>query len=124
MYIQIGDKNYPCTNYRPAKGVRAIFYGVEDLTLPVEDEIILFADDGFELATIVTGDFERQVYEDGTLTLTNEPEPIPEPEPTEPELDPITQLQLALAELAEAQAADQTANELALAELAEIILGG
>jgi hypothetical protein len=86
MYIQIGDKNYPCTNYRPAKGVRAIFYGVEDLTLPVEDEIILFADDGFELATIVTGDFERQVYEHGTLTLTNEPEPesIPEPDPVEP----------------------------------------
>jgi hypothetical protein len=39
-------------------------------------------------------------------------------------IDDITALQLAAAELAEAQAADQTANELALAELAEIVLGG
>lgn len=38
--------------------------------------------------------------------------------------DPIIQIQLALAELAEAQAADQTATELALAELAELIAGG
>jgi hypothetical protein len=42
----------------------------------------------------------------------------------EPPIDDITALQLAVAELAEAQAADQTANELALAELAEIVLGG
>jgi hypothetical protein len=39
-------------------------------------------------------------------------------------LDMLTQLQLALAELAEAQAADQTATELALIELAELITGG
>lgn len=102
MYIQIGDKNYPCTNYRPAKGVRAIFYGVEDLTLPVEGEIILFADDGFEMARIDTGDFERQVYENSILTLTNEPEPVPQPEPVPVEptmtveeaiLDKLTELE-------------------------------
>ncbi len=44
----------------------------------------------------------------------------PTPEPT---LDDITTLQLAVAELAETQAADQTANELALAELAEMMGG-
>lgn len=37
---------------------------------------------------------------------------------------PLVMMQLALAELAETQTADQTANELALAELAEIVLGG
>jgi hypothetical protein len=46
---------------------------------------------------------------------------IPVPEPP---LDELTQLRLALAELAEAQEADQTATELALAELAEIMTGG
>ena len=37
---------------------------------------------------------------------------------------PFVTMQLAMIELAEAQVADQTANELALAELAEIVLGG
>lgn len=41
----------------------------------------------------------------------------------EPSLDDITSLQLAVAELAETQATDQTANELALAELAGMIGG-
>lgn len=42
----------------------------------------------------------------------------------EPPFDDITLTQLAIAELAEAQEAAQTANELALAELAELIIGG
>jgi hypothetical protein len=46
---------------------------------------------------------------------------MPEPDPLS---DPITQLQLAVAELAEAIEADKTAIHLALAELAEIIAGG
>lgn len=45
--------------------------------------------------------------------------PHPDPPP-----DEMTLVQLALAELAEAQAADQTHTELALAELAEMIVGG
>jgi hypothetical protein len=36
---------------------------------------------------------------------------------------PLVMMQLAVAELAETQASDQTANELALAELAEMIGG-
>lgn len=47
----------------------------------------------------------------------------PPPEP-EPGLDKITQLQLALAELAEAYEQDMTDVQLALAELAEIVTGG
>lgn len=39
-------------------------------------------------------------------------------------LDSLTETQLAIAELAEAQEAYQTANELALAELADLITGG
>lgn len=42
----------------------------------------------------------------------------------EPPFDDITLTQLAIAELAEAQEAAQTANELALAELAETMIGG
>ena len=42
----------------------------------------------------------------------------------EPPFDDITLTQLAIAELAEAQAVAQTENELALAELAEMLLGG
>jgi hypothetical protein len=42
----------------------------------------------------------------------------------EPPFDDITLTKLAIAELAEAQEVAQTANELALAELAEIITGG
>ena len=48
----------------------------------------------------------------------------PEPPAPDPYDDPITQLQLAVAELAEAIEADKTAIHLALAELAEIIAGG
>ena len=39
-------------------------------------------------------------------------------------IDALTQVQFAIAELAEAQAADQTATELALTELAELMMGG
>ena len=41
-----------------------------------------------------------------------------------PPLDALTQTQLAIAELAEAQEAAQTDTHLALAELAEMITGG
>ena len=88
MYIEIKNKQYPCTNYRPAVGVRAIFTGVEGLSLPVEGEIVLCANDGFELVRIDPADFERQIYEGNTLTLTNEPEPEPQPEPEPEEAEP------------------------------------
>ena len=37
---------------------------------------------------------------------------------------PLIAMQLAVTELAETQAADQTANELAMAEIAEMMIGG
>lgn len=39
-------------------------------------------------------------------------------------VDELTQIQLAIAELAEAQAENSTAIQLAIAELAEVVLGG
>ena len=48
---------------------------------------------------------------------------VPEPDPTPAQRDPITQTQLALAELAETESAHDLENKLALAELAEMIGG-
>lgn len=67
--------------------------------------------------------------EDGVITgMADNPEARAAQEAAdaayEPPLDDLTLTQLAIAELAEAQAAAQTATELALAELAELIAGG
>lgn len=45
------------------------------------------------------------------------------PQPA-PDIDPITQIQIAIAELAEAGAQNNMNNKLAIAELAEIVAGG
>lgn len=45
------------------------------------------------------------------------------PDPT-PVPDPITEIQLAVAELAQTAESNNTANQLAIAELAEIMTGG
>lgn len=90
----------PDTHYQVADGVELSHGGFGTLT--VEDGIVVgFAPD-------------VQAWEHWQAEH-------PAPEPT---LDDITVLQLAVAEIAEIQTADQTANELALAELAEMMLGG
>jgi len=68
-------------------------------------EIILNKPEGYAVKRIAAGQYEL--------------EPLPPPE-----LDPITQLQLAITELAEAYEQDKTDIQLALAELAELITGG
>lgn len=122
MYITINKVRHPCTGYAP-NGDTVTFSGVEGLELPVRGTVTLYADDGFELAVQEAEDYARQVLNGNVLTMTNLPEPEPMPEPPEPIPDPITSLELAVAELAEQQADDQTANELALAELAGMIGG-
>ena len=93
MYIQINGTQHPCANYRDAPGTRAVFYGVEGLTLPISGEVSLHADDGFEMVRQNTDSYARQTYENGVLTLTNEPEPEAEtPEDEEPQTDPIADL--------------------------------
>ena len=88
MYIRYEDKNYPCkctiTN-------DSIYYKDLPMDFPetVYGEIVLCADDDFEMRTDNTKDYARQTFENGTLVLTNLPEPdvVDEPkteaEPTE-----------------------------------------
>lgn len=75
-----------------------------------------------------------EVESENMLSLTEEDDVEPgdiwdgekwiRPEPPEPGIDPVTELQLAIAELAEAHEQDKTDMQLALAELAELIAGG
>lgn len=123
MYITNDSKHYSCMGYGYRDGT-AVFSGVEGLELPVDGAVTLCTDEGFELAVQDAGDYVRQTLEGNVLTLTNLPEPEPVPEPLEPQIDDITALQLAVAELAETQAIDQTNNEIALAEIAEMVTGG
>ncbi|NLH00423.1 MAG: hypothetical protein GX488_00735 [Clostridiales bacterium] len=83
MHIKIGNDLYPCTGYYPtAQDVR--FEGVEGLTPPLTGSITLVSEDnGLILAVQDCGDYARQTYAEGMLTLTNEPEP---PAPTAEEL--------------------------------------
>lgn len=83
MYIQIGEKKYPC-RCRPGRVM--VYRGLrEDFPAPVEGVIRLCSDDGgFELRADDPGDYLRQTFAGGTLTLTNDPEPEPQPEPEEP----------------------------------------
>ena len=75
MYIANEANTYPCTGYYPtANDVR--FAGVEGITLPVSGEIRLVSEDNnLILAIQDCGDYARQTFVDGVLTLTNEPEP-------------------------------------------------
>lgn len=75
MYIKYNGNVYPC-KCRPAETM--VYSGLpEDFPAPVEGEIVLCADDWFEMRTDNTADYARQTFEDGVLTLTNEPEPEP-----------------------------------------------
>lgn len=87
MYIQNKTKKYLCAGYFSTPQTVS-FTGVERLTLPISGEIKLVSEDNdLVLATQDCGDYARQVYENGVLTLTNEAEPVPEPTP-EPQPQP------------------------------------
>ena len=125
MYIKTLNKPYPCRDYLP--GTDTVAFGLkeaapEELGATVE----LCTDDGFVMATHTVADWLRWEVQGNTLVLTNlpVPEPIPEPEPVPPVIDPLTETQLAVAELAQVVEDNNTANQLAIAELAGIILGG
>ena len=89
MYIKYKNKQYHC-GCRP--GETMVYSGLpEDFPAPVDGEIVLCRDDGFEMRRDSAADYIRQTFEGGTLTLTNlpEPEPAPDPEPApEPVPDP------------------------------------
>ena len=82
MYLEINEKKYQCSN--ASFGRSLIWYGVEDLNVPVEDTIITCRDDGFVMREDDPKDWLRQVYENDTLILTNDPVPPEPPDPPDP----------------------------------------
>lgn len=84
MYIEYNGNKYPC-KADVVTDVSAKYWNLpEDFPAPVEGEVILCADDDFELRRDNSADYLRQTFEGGVLTLTNAPEPVPA-EPSEPE---------------------------------------
>ena len=134
MYLKVKNNAYTFLRWN-AKQNGHIFVGVpEELILPLNHSIEVCthipdargANKEFVLNVIDGSTFPYQSLEDGVLILLKTaPEPAPEPEPKpEPAPDPLTDIKLAIAELAEAQAADMLNVQLAIAELAEALLGG
>ena len=89
MYITNKTKQYPCTGYYPTENT-VVFSGIDGITLPIDGEIKLYRDDGFELATQSCENYALQTYENDTLTITNEPEPVI----VEPTLEELTRTQI------------------------------
>lgn len=98
MYITYKGNNYPCLRLKKVGGGGVSYRGLPvDFPAPIEGEMTLYADDGFEMRTEKAEDWLRQTFRGGILTFTNTPEPVPEPEPEPiPEGDePVTWDELA-----------------------------
>lgn len=125
MYIKAEANTYPCLGYHP--GTDTVTFTLANAAPEtLGNTVELCTDDGFVMASHAVGDWLRWEVQGTTLVLTNLPipEPIPEPEPVPPVIDPLTETQLAVAELAQVVEDNNTANQLAIAELAGIVLGG
>lgn len=125
MYIKTAKKTYQCRDYSP--GTDTVTFTLTDAAPEALGATVeLCTDDGFVMATHAVADWLRWEVQGNTLVLTNlpVPEPIPEPEPVPPVIDPLTETQLAVTELAQVVEDNNTANQLAIAELVGIILGG
>lgn len=124
MKIVTENTEFRCTDFiRDSNSARFILPDTQPETLG--DTVELRQDDGTVLRTDTVADYARHTIDGTVLVLTNEPEPVPEDDPppsTEP--DALTQTQLAVSELAETEAAHDLENKLAIAELAETLLGG
>ena len=84
MYLLIGKDTFSCSRRKVSGDKQTITYwGVEPDPGTVTGTVEMFSDSGYRLSTDSAGDYARQTYSGGTLTLTNLPEP-PEPEPPEP----------------------------------------
>ena len=81
MYIKYNDKTFPCNCQVTSSTIT--YSGLpEDFPAPVSGDIVLCANDGFEMRTVMVEDYLRQTFDSGVLVLTNIPEPeIVEPEP-------------------------------------------
>lgn len=69
MYIQIGDKQYPCG--KPYFGATLRWPNVEGLATPVSGVIETCRNDGFVMREDDPTDWGYQYYEDNVLVLTN-----------------------------------------------------
>ncbi len=125
MYIGTNQQTYPCTG-RSQTATTVRFELPDTVPEALGDTVSLHDDSGYELCAYAVADYLRTVIGANALTLTNEPEAV-EPDTTDTgatEPDTLTQIQLAVAELAETEAAHDLENKVAIAELAEAMAGG
>ena len=84
MYIIYENQHYPCKCVWNEESIT--YRGLpENFPDSVSGDIILCANDGFELRADNTQNYSRQIFSNGILTLTNIPEPEAVPESPEPE---------------------------------------
>ncbi|MBT9685127.1 hypothetical protein [Pseudoflavonifractor sp. MCC625] len=111
-----------------AVSFNGIYYCIEqcdDNYSPAENERILSTHEEAETFPIpCRWDEETQSWESASVPDEVNPQPQPPIEPDPGPTDPITQIQLAMAELAETMEASTTETQLAVAELAERMAAG
>ena len=107
----------------PTIGGGTVRIPLEAAPADIGETVQLMSDDGMLLREDTVADYLRYYMDGTTLVLTNTPVPDPVVPEEDPEPDALTQTQLALAELAETEAAHDLENKLALAELAEMMGG-
>lgn len=81
MYIIVNDKTYTSVTawIQPDE---VVYSGASLVNVDtVSGTVSLYANNGFLMREDNASDYERQIIEDGSITLTNKPEPQPEPEP-------------------------------------------
>ena len=79
MYIKYKGEIFSCSCAANDNYVRYIGLPT-NFPAPVSGKISIYANDGFLMREDVAENYLRQIWENGTLTLTNTPEPMPEPE--------------------------------------------
>lgn len=83
MYLNINNERHGCRAPRQEPGVyyKILMDDVYALPeLPLAGTFKLMSEDGFELASISSSDYERQEISGSWLIFTNLPEPEDEPE--------------------------------------------
>lgn len=125
MHIDCNSTKYPCT-CKPSATM--VYRGLpDDFPAPVEGEIKLCSDDGFVMRTDNTADYLRQIFENGTLTLTNVPEPVEEEKPDYTETPTptlkqrVTTLEESTAALEDALCEMDAANSEAIAAIEDAL---
>lgn len=77
MKLKINRKNHTVKS-REVTGQTVTYTGVTPEPETIGGIVLLLRDDGFVLAQDNADKYERRVYADEVLTLSNDPEPLPE----------------------------------------------